>query len=107
MYREHWDFDEVMEETNDMNYCDCGDYCEWCHPEMCGIEPTKEETAMNLYLILVLDEGFWRDTGEGPFDTRESAIRFATSEVGMPWVVVLIDAADNGQTVSQIAGRNK
>jgi hypothetical protein len=21
------------------NYCDCGDYCEWCHPEMCGYRP--------------------------------------------------------------------
>ena len=17
------------------NYCECGDYCEWCHPELC------------------------------------------------------------------------
>lgn len=19
-----------------MNYCDCGDYCQWCHPELCA-----------------------------------------------------------------------
>lgn len=29
-----------------MNYCDCGDYCGYCHPEMClecGGEPTLEQ----------------------------------------------------------------
>lgn len=28
-----------------MNYCDCGDYCEYCHPEMCGLEEPKQETV--------------------------------------------------------------
>lgn len=27
------------------NYCDCGDYCEWCHPEMCGMVEPKAETV--------------------------------------------------------------
>lgn len=22
--------------------CDCGDYCAYCHPEMCGYEPLTE-----------------------------------------------------------------
>ena len=25
------------------NYCDCGDYCEWCHPEMCEPVMTDAE----------------------------------------------------------------
>lgn len=30
----------------------------------------------------------WHDIGEGPWDDEEGAVRFADSEVGIPWIVV-------------------
>jgi hypothetical protein len=26
-----------------VNYCDCGDYCAWCRPDLC--EPERAEVA--------------------------------------------------------------
>ena len=51
---------------------------------------------IDTYKILVhtahhpqMDEGRrWHDVGEGPWDTQEQAVRFANSEVGLPWIVV-------------------
>jgi hypothetical protein len=44
---------------------------------------------LNEYRVLLVgDNGRWRDSQEGPWDTAESAINFADAEVGMPWVVV-------------------
>jgi hypothetical protein len=66
---------------------------------------------MKLYLILLKDQESecispWHDSGEGPWETLEGALDFAKNEVGVPWMVVQIEAADCGRTVSEIGGRN-
>lgn len=53
-------------------------------------------TSLDSYKILVhaahhpqLDEDQrWHDCGEGPFSSQDEAVRFANSEVGLPWIVV-------------------
>ena len=62
---------------------------------------------MRYFLILVHDEDVWRDTGEGPFESREAAEDFAKAEVGLPWLVVSIESADSGATMSGLQTRNR
>ena len=49
-------------------------------------------------LIFDVDEvkAGWQDSGEGPWTDGLDAIRYAESEVGMPWIVV----RSNGQPVA-------
>jgi hypothetical protein len=49
----------------------------------------------------------WKDCGEGPFPTRESAELFARSEVGWPWVVVKIASCQNAAVRNEFKTRNE
>jgi predicted RNA-binding Zn-ribbon protein involved in translation (DUF1610 family) len=42
---------------------------------------------VTMWRLDVYDGGVWRDSGEGPFATREQVVRFAKSECGVPWRV--------------------
>ena len=43
----------------------------------------------NRFPITVFDSGEFRDCGEGPFDTYDSALEFAQNEVGAEWFMHL------------------
>jgi hypothetical protein len=40
-----------------------------------------------MIFVYVKNEG-WSPIKEGPFQTREEAIRFAEAEIGVPWLVM-------------------
>jgi hypothetical protein len=70
---------------------------------------------MERFLILTKDSdsGKWCDCGEGPWDKLEAddlsgALDFAKNEVGMPWIVVRVDAASHWtEVVHDLDKRNR
>lgn len=50
-----------------MTYCDCGDYCGWCQPEMCetcGEQPTLEQLKHVRNALRDIRRGMKRIEGE-------------------------------------------
>jgi hypothetical protein len=37
----------------------------------------------------------FRDSGGGPFDTFQEAVRFAHAEVGLPWKLIAVDGQNH------------
>ena len=67
---------------------------------------------MSRYVILVWDEieegvSRWMDTSEGPWETKAAALEFARAEVGLPWIVARLEAADCEATLDGISVRSE
>ena len=50
----------------------------------------QQDRGFHMYRILVVydERQDWHDLGEGPWESSRSALHFAETEVGVPWIVV-------------------
>ena len=56
------------EEAPMFNYCDCGDYCAWCRPDLCRPVPrvlgmTREEAILWAHAHAIEDQALRNEAG--------------------------------------------